>query len=260
MKYIFFLLFLAGPVFASENSFFDPCSPGLIALINRPSMTGSPCVVPNKQILLEGGYQHFNLMGGATGYVTPQAEIRFGLPGHSEFLFSAPTFFHQTISPRAGWSAMTLSLKHEIGSNAHWLGTIEGLVTPPTGSENYGSRAWSGAVDGIMMYTFSSSFSVTGMLGVMSQSVQYIGNGARFTSINPDILASWQLNNKCLVFAELYSQTRTGAGEGLGLLTDAGILYLPIPEFSLDAELGQRITGNWGFQSYAGLGFGVLFG
>ena len=264
MKKIIFLffLFITNSIAAtskSENVIPDPCA-GILAFINRPSLTGSACVLPNKKIMIEGGYQYFNLTKGAYGYITPQTEIRFGLPGNNEFVLITPSFFHQTISPRAGWSAPTLSFKHELGYNKNWLGAIEGLLTVPSGSEHYGSRAFSETVNIIATYTVDPVFSVTGMLGVMSQSVQYIHDGQRFTSINPDVVASWQLNDRWLLFAELYSQTRTGPGEGLGLLTDGGVYYLPTNYLSLDAELGQRITGNWGFQSYAGMGFGLLFG
>src|SRR5437879_6247668 len=68
----------------------DPCASGLLALVNRPSTTGSACAVPNKKVIIEGGYQYFNLSGGAYGYTTPQAIIRFGLPGNNEFLLVTP--------------------------------------------------------------------------------------------------------------------------------------------------------------------------
>lgn len=238
----------------------DPCATGVLALINRPSITGSACVVPYKKTMIEAGVQYLNLSGGAYGYITPQTEIRFGLPGNNEFLIITPTYYHQTISPRAGWSAGTLSFKHEIGYNANWLGAVEGLLTMPSGSESYGSRSLGGTINGIMTYTFDPVFSLSGMLGVMTQSVQYINNGQRFTSVNPDLVASWQFNSQWLAFAELYAQTRTGPGEKAGFLTDGGIFYLPTSNISLDAEVGQRIVGSWGFQNYVGFGFGVLFG
>jgi hypothetical protein len=257
---ILFFLMTAKCFAASPVDPTDPCASGLLAWINRPSPTGSPCVIPNKKMVIEGGYQYLRLPAGAYGYVTPQTELRFGLPHNNEFLILTPSFYHQTISPRAGWSGVTLSVKHEIGYNTRWLGAVEGLLTLPSGSDNYGTKALAGTVNGILMYTFDPVFSLTGMLGVMSQSVQYIQNGERFTSINPDIVASWQLNQRWLIFAELYAQTRTGAREGAGLLTDGGIFYLPTPRISLDAELGQRISGQWGFQNYAGVGFGLAFG
>ncbi len=256
--FLFFLLMAANSSFAIPTS--DPCATGVLALLNRPSITGSACVIPKQKIMIEGGYQYFNLPGGAQGYSTPQAEIRFGLPGENELLIAAPTFFHETKIPRAGWSAPIVSLKHELGYNTHWLGAVEGLVTIPSGSEHYGSKAWAGAVNGIATYTFNPALSITGTLGVMSQSVQYIKNGQRFKSINPDVIATWQFDSQWMVFGELYAQTRTGPGEGLGLLTDAGFYYLLTPRVSLDAELGQRITGQWGFISYAGAGIGILFG
>jgi len=251
------MTFFVVPVFADDIP--DPCA-GLLALINRPSFTGSACAVPYKKMLVEGGYQYLNLFGNAHGYVTPQANFRFGLPLNNEFLIAAPTYYHQTFSPRAGWSAVELSLKHEIGYNANWVSAVEAVVTVPSGSQAYGSKSFGEAVDGIATYTFNSVFSVTAMLGVMSTSVQYIQQGERFTSMNPDIYAAWQLNDKLQIFAELYSQTRTGPGEGLGLLTDGGLFYLLTPRVSVDAEVGQRVTGAWGFQSYAGAGFAVMLG
>ncbi|HSW94296.1 MAG TPA: hypothetical protein VLJ15_08100 [Gammaproteobacteria bacterium] len=251
------LLFLITPVFADDIP--DPCT-GLLSLINRPSITGSACTVPNKKIVAEGGYHYLHVSGNVHGYIVPQAEIRFGLPGHNEFLILAPTYFHQTTAPAAGWSAVSLSAKHEVGYNANWLGAVEGVVTLPTGSEAYGSRAVGGMANGILMYTVSPALSITGILGVMSTSVQYIHQGARFNSINPDIFANWSLNDKWQLFAELYAQTRTGPGEGWGLLTDAGLFYLVTPRVALDAEVGQRITGAWGFQTYASGGVAVFVG
>ncbi len=238
----------------------DPCATGLLALINRPSPSGGVCSVPNKQVIVEGGYQYFNLSGGAYGYVTPQTIIRFGLPQRNEFLLITPTYFHQTISPRAGWSAVTLSMKHEIDYNANWVGAVEGLVTLPTGSDAYGARALGETVNGVVSYTVNPVVNITGTLGVMSTSVQYINNGQRFTSVNPDVFVTWQLTSKMQLFAELYAQTRTGPHEGWGILADGGIYYLLMPRMTLDAELGQRINGAWGFQNYVSGGFAVLFG
>lgn len=251
------LLFFITPVFAEDIP--DPCT-GLLALMNRPSITGSACTVPNKQMVVEGGYQYLNLSGSSHGYIVPQAEIRVGLPNHNEFLISAPSYYHQTVAPRAGWSAVSLSAKHEVGYNANWLGAVEGIVTLPTGSEAYGSRAVGGTVDGIVMYTVNPDLSISAILGVSSTSVEYIQQGARFTTVNPDIFANWQLNPNWQLFAELYAQTRTGPGEGAGLLTDGGFFYLVTPRVALDAEIGQRITGAWGFQSYVSGGMAVLLG
>lgn len=265
MKYFFleklFFVWLMTSMISSARAedIFDPCG-GLLALINRPSATGSACVVPPKQILVEGGYQYLNVSGGAKGYITPQAIVRFGLPNQNEFLLLLPSYFHQTQVPRAGWSAVSFSLKHEIGYNEHWLGAIEGIVGVPSGSVSYGSRAYSEAVNGIVTYTVNPLIGITGTLGVSSTSVQYNQNGKRFTSVNPDVIATYQLNDKLQVFAELYAQTRTGAGEGLGLLTDGGFYYLLTPRVTLDAELGQRVTGAWGFQSYVSGGGAILLG
>lgn len=257
-KFFFVLsVVFAMPVFADVLP--DPCA-GLLALVNRPSLTGSACVVPYKEMIVEGGYQYFNLSGGAYGYVTPQAIIRFGLPGNNEFLMTSPNYFHQTISPRAGWSAPAVSFKHEFGYNQHWVSALEAIVTIPSGSDAYGSRSFGETVNAIATYAVNPVLSFSGMLGVMSTSVQYIQNGGRFTSVNPDIFASVQLTPRLQIFAELYAQTRTGPGEGLGLLTDGGFYYLLTPCVSVDAELGQRITGNWGFQNYASAGVAVLVG
>ncbi len=257
---LFFALLVSSiisPAFAETIS--DPCT-GLLALINRPSVTGSACAVPARKILVEGGYQYLNLSGNAHGYITPQAIIRFGMANNNEFLLSLPSYFHQTNVPRAGWSSVSLSLKHEIGYNANWLGAFEGILGVPSGSANYGSREVSGAVDAIVTYTVNPFIGITGTLGVMSNSVQYIQNGKRFTSINPDVIATYQFTDKAQLFGEMYAQTRTGPGEGLGLLAIGGLYYWLTPRIALDAEWGQRVTGAWGFQSYMSGGAAVLFG
>lgn len=259
LKWIFALLIILMSSFVYSAEIADPCA-GLLALINRPSVTGSACVVKQKQILVEGGYQYLNLTGNAHGYITPQAIVRFGLPSNNEFLILLPSYFHQTHAPRAGWSGVSLSLKHEMGYNEHWLGAVEGILGTPTGSVAYGSRAYSEAVNGILTYTVNPLIGITGTLGASSTSVQYNQHGKRFTSVNPDVIATYQTTDNLQLFFELYSQTRTGAGEGLGLLTIGGFYYLLTPRIALDAEFGQRATGQWGFQNYSGIGGAVLFG
>ncbi len=238
----------------------DPCEQGLLTLVNRPSTTGSPCAVPNKATVVEGGYQYLNLSGGASGYIAPISEVRFGLPGHNEFSIILPTYFHQSTSPSAGWSAVSVSAKHELAYGENWVSTFEGVLTVPSGSHSYGSQSPGGQINGIGTYAFGPVFSLTGTLGVMSQSVQYLQNGARYASINPDVFASWQLTDKWLTFLEWFGQSRTAPGKGAGMVVDTGVFYLLTPKLSVDLELGQRLSGVWGFQSYASAGFGWLLG
>ena len=75
---------------ADDAAIQNPCTgpSALLALLDRPTVSDSACVVQYGQAVLEAGYQHANLTGtgGGTADNFPEAELRFGLPGHNEFV------------------------------------------------------------------------------------------------------------------------------------------------------------------------------
>ena len=249
----------------------DPCGgpSALLAILDRPTVGDSPCVVKPGQVLLELGIARYvpnNMSGYSLGY--PQLELRFGLPDSNELVLLPPNLNRvitllpggssQTIS---GGSASVVGFKHEFGYNTQWLWTGEALVTLPSGSPDFGSAGTGYAVNGIVSDSLTPVFSLTLMLGVTHLTAPAnMQAGAYYWSLNPDLVAVWQTSQTFQFYAEVYGQSHTGPGQGAGYNADGGIQYLVNPDFELDAEIGQRLSGNLGgWSHYIGLGFGLLF-
>ena len=241
----------------------DPCagpSP-LLNLIDRPTVGDSACVVPYKKAILEMGYQYQSLSHSAGNEQNfPEAELRIGLPLNNELVMILPSNIHQSMAPHSGFTATVVGIKHELGYNKSWLWTIEALLTQSNGSAAFGSKGNGAAFNGIVSYNINSSFNLTFMFGGTTQTQAIQSGGQRYNSINPDLILTYTATNKLQFFGEVYGQSKTGPGEGSGFNFDGGLLYLLIPNFSVDLEVGQRISGNlFGFDHYIGTGVGILF-
>lgn len=261
LVFVFFLSFFFPLTnFASTVSY--PCSDSasIMSLVDRPSKADSTCTIPFKDAMVEMGYQYSSLIGGGNLQTLPQEVLRVGLPHHTEFVAILPTDNLQSFSPRAGFSATTLGLKKVFGYTDKWIWTAESLFTFHSGSQGFGSQDFGAALNGIVGYNFTSTVSATFMLGVTTQTLPALSGGERFNSINPDLLFSWQWSKKSTVFAEVYAQSKTAPGQGGGVNFDAGILYTLTKYIVIDAEVGQRGSGQLGgFNNYVGAGIGLLF-
>jgi hypothetical protein len=257
----------AGP----QSGVADPCagSGALFALVDRPTVGDSPCVVPTGQALLESGiarYVPHDASGSVLGY--PQLELRFGMPDNNEFVLLPPNI-NRVVTPlpgggnaiSSGGSATVIGLKHELGYNSRWISAGEMLVTLPSGSPDFGSAATGYAINGIAGYNLTPAFALTFMLGVTHLAAPAnLQSGAYYWSLNPDLVATWQTSENFQFYAEVYGQNHTGPGQGAGYNADGGIQYLVNSNFELDAEIGQRLSGNLGgWSHYFGVGFAVLF-
>jgi hypothetical protein len=252
-------LLLSAQVFAATIP--DPCAGDfpLLNIVDRPSHSDSACAVPFKQVLLETGYQYSNQIGGSNAQNYPQAELRIGLPARNEFALFLPNYNLQTVNPRSGYNATAIRLKHEIGYNEHWLATVEGILGLPTGGGGFGSNKYDPTINGIVNYAFNPAWTLVFMLGVSSSSVPASQGGQHYTTVNPDILLSWQ-SGKWELYAEWYAQTRTGPNQGAGSNADAGVLYLVTQSIEVDASFGHRISGKFeNLNQYYGAGISVLF-
>jgi hypothetical protein len=241
----------------------NPCggASALLNIVDRPTVGDSACVVPFKQAVLELGYQYQRLTHSA-GYQQnfPEVELRIGLPVNNELVLVLPNYIHQSMTPHSGFAPTTIGIKHEIGYTEIWLAAAEALFTLPSGSTAFGSQNLGAAVNGIINYTFNSTFSLSFMFGVTSQTQSKLNGGQRFTSINPDMVLTYVLNPKINFYGEVYGQSKTGPGEGSGFNFDGGVLYLPLPNLEVDLEVGQRISGNLnGFNHYIGTGMSIAF-
>jgi hypothetical protein len=232
----------------------DPCA-NLLSVVNRPTVADSACVVSDKHALLELGYQYQNLKGGGNAYNLPQAEFRLGLAGNNEVSIVLPNYNHQSMASQVGYNATSLGFKHEIGYDKHWLGAVDGLITLPSGSAAFGSNDFGATLNGVVVYNFNPNLSLAFMMGIRSQTLPHSEGGERFTSINPDLVLSWQFDDKSATYFEAYGQNKTAPGVGSGFNSDIGFLYLPTSYIEVDLELGQHISGSLaGFNNYVGTG------
>ncbi|BCA95602.1 hypothetical protein TUM19329_19630 [Legionella antarctica] len=253
-------LALALPIAAwcSSN---PPCGgpTDLLSIIDRPTIADSVCLVPNKSIVMESGYQHLSLLGGGTQQNFPEALLRFGLADEFEFNILLPNYIHQNILPYTGYQATVMGVKHQIGSSSEWVTVIDGYVILPSGTANFGSERIGGIVNGLFGYNFTSEINLSGMLGVSSQTQSINEGGMRFTSVNPALVLSWS-KEKVSVYWEIYGQSKPSPEDNAGLNTDAGVIYLIKKNIAIDLEAGQRINGSLGgFSHFWGAGISIQF-
>lgn len=250
-------MFTAFSAFAEEIP--NPCV-GILNLASRPTVADAVCVVPFEKGVVEMGAQYQNLPSSKRGYNLPQFLLRLGLPANTELDIHAPNYTWQTLRPHAGWGATTVGLKHQLGYNQKWLGSVEGFLTLPTGSNAFGSDGLGGTVNGLVEYEINPAWALTFMLGWSTQTEPFSSGGQRYNSVNPDLVLSWQPKEKIEYVAEVYGQSKTAPRSGAGFNADVGVLYAWTPNLETDLEVGQRISGQLGgFNNYIGAGLAWFF-
>ncbi len=248
----------------------DPCSvsdpSALFSLLDRPTFSDSACPVPFGHAVLEMGLMRATLRGegGGRAYSYPQPELRFGLPGRNEFKVLAPTYTSaRSGNPReasSGLSATAIGFKHGLGYTDKWTGSVEGILTLPSGNDVFGSRGLGATLNGIAAYSLSDHVGLSVQLGLSSLTDPVSAGGKRFTSFNQFITATWNPVERFQVYGEVYGQTKTSSNEGSGYNFDGGIQFLITHWLEVDIETGVRLTGNLGgFSHFYGAGIGILF-
>ncbi len=244
----------------------DPCAgpSSMLSLLDRPTVSDSPCVVPLGHVVVETGFQHATLRGpgGGTTDNYPQAVFRAGIAGRNELVLIAPNYITQSSSDgdTSGWSATTLGIKHSLGYNGTWQGAVEALFTLPTGSDAFGSRGLGAAFNGIVAYSLSEQVGFSLQLGVSSQTDPSASGGERFTSFISIFVATWQPAERLQFYGEIFGQSSTGPGKGAGYNADGGLQYLLTPSWEVDLEGGVRLAGDLGgYTHYFGAGMGFRF-
>jgi opacity protein-like surface antigen len=253
-KFIFHILL---PTLAFANE--DPCE-NLLAVLNRPTVSDSVCVVKPGEVIIEAGFQYEDSYPDSGHFNTlPSAQVRFGLPYSNEFNILPPNYIHQ-YGENNGYTATIMNFKHQFFNEALFGFSAEAGVTLPTGDADFGSDGWGGTVNGIINYNLTPDFSISLMLGVSSLTVSSNAGGDRYNTVNPDLVFAWQCLENLQVYAEFYGQTKTGPDQSSGFNGDAGLQYLPTDNIELDIEFGQRFSGELGnFARYIGAGGGIRF-
>ncbi|WP_419418450.1 transporter [Legionella sp. D16C41] len=253
------LVLLNGATITSAESSFCSGKNAFINIVNRPSNSDSPCVIPYKHFDLELGAAYQKLAQGmGEGYNFPQPEVRIGLLHQSELFFFLPNYYYQRLPVLSGFTNASLGLKHQLGYTDKWVWALEGELELPGGSKNFGTKALGGIVNGIISCTLSNTLSLTFVIGVSTESDSINAGGRRYNSFNPDGLLAYSFTDTLSFYAEVYGQTKTSATTGSGFNADAGLLYLIRPNMVVDLSAGQRLSGFLGgFNHYfeAGMSF-----
>lgn len=268
------LLTVATRAMADQTQMFtNPCTgaSGLLAELDRPTVADSACVARPGRVIVELGYAHEARRPQGTGANFPQAELRFGLADHNEFVVVPPNYSHHDgaappmmalgdgLAATAGsrYSATVLGVKHEFGYTQRWITTGEVLFTTPTNTSNGSVTGWGTALNGIVSYSVNNRVALGLMLGVTSQ---YGTDNIRYTSLNPDFTATWLITPQLQLYGEVYGQTKTAYDAGSGWDADYGLQYLIHRWWEIDVEAGNHLQGALGsYSHYIGFGTGFEF-
>lgn len=255
------LFLISSNLFAQVNAD-SPCgsSANLLSLVDRPTVSVSACTVPEKNIIVEYGYQYMQLLGSGIMHNLPEMEIRFGLPDNFEFVLYPPNYYNESVYPRVGFGPTSLAVKHILASGSKWVASVDLYTILPSGSAFWGSQKPGGDISGILTYNLSNEISMSGEFGVSSTSLPVNYGGISFNSFNSDIVLSWN-KDKLSLYVEAYGQSKTSPYDGSGYNSDAGIIYLFRKNIAVDLEVGQRLSGALGgFNTYFGTGISIQFG
>ena len=242
----------------------DPCGgdKALLAILDRPTVGDSACVVPDRNMVLELGGKWGKNFNGGRSLSLPDAEFRVGIPGDNELVFLPPDYTHQAGPGMriSGFGPAVVGIKHELGYTGKWLAAVESLVTLPSGSDVHGSAGIGTAFNGIISYSPTTNTGLSMMLGVSSQTLSHRDAGGRFTSVNPDFVATWAPADRWQLYAEVYGQSRTSPSLGMGWNADGGVQYLVTPNVEVDLSVGFSLAGKLGeFRNYVSLGMGFKY-
>ena len=116
----------------------DPCD-GLLAVLDRPTVADSPCVVKPGRVIAEMGYQSGPIKSSDIGHLSlfPQAELRYGLWENWELKLFPPNYLIETQRAFAGGGAISgfgdtaFGAKHEFGYFGGFVFAADAKITIP---------------------------------------------------------------------------------------------------------------------------------
>lgn len=234
--------------------------PDALALTDRGSVTDTPCVVPSKKVLIEGGYLYQNLIGARHLSTYPVIQYNLGLPGDTEVFIIVPSY-NRAGPNLTGLSATNLGAKIELASRKDWTISGAGNVTLPTGSANFGSDGGGVTINAIGAYSLTSKVTLSSMLGYSSLVEPANSGGERFNSFNYSVNLGYELIEKISFFTEIFGQTKANPEQNNGLNADLGMLFVWNKHVVFDVEYSQRLQGAiGGWENYVGGGVTILLG
>ena len=238
------------------------CSdPDAVALTDRGSVTDTPCVVPNKKVMIEGGYQYQNVIDTGTLSTFPQVQATLGLPKHTEMFVNVPNYIDQSRPHLSGATATNVGVKAEVFATTTWIVSGSGYVTIPGGSKAFGSDGTGETINVIALYHLNSKISLATMLGGSSLVMPFDTGGDLFNSFNYSVSLGFAPVEKIALFAEVFGQTKTSPVAGAGVDWNIGMLYVWNKHIVFDVEYADRFSGAiGGFDNFVGAGVTMLLG
>jgi hypothetical protein len=255
------LMILSHPAHAGQPA--NPClgPKSLLSLLNRPTIADSACVVPPGDVVFEGGYENQISHNPQVqrSVVYPSGWLRFGLPGNWEIDISAPNYHSQTGSKASsGFGDVTIGAKYHIGQFGPVFLSADTKITLPSGAAAFSNGATDATVNGILDLSLTKHIGVGAQLGISTLTSQSAGAPVRrYTILQPDLVATYQLNIPLQFYAEIYRGSGFGGGAG-DYSFDGGVQYLITRWWEVDAEAGTLLSGPRGARAhYFGLGLGI---
>jgi Putative MetA-pathway of phenol degradation len=236
-----FLFFLINLSWALENI----CdSRHIMNLIDRPTFAKGACVMPEKELMFEYGASHYKFINEGEANGIGEAEFRFGLIEHTELDINAPTYFHQSINPKAGFGYTSIGLKSLVFQDTHQAFTIDAGIIPSGGSAYFGSRNTHGYGNLIGFRNITEKLSNAFVFGYANFGEYNETDFENYSTFIIDYAISYTLNEHYTTYMELTSQTKSNYNNGLGILFSTGFIYMLSEHATVDIEFTQRVLGE----------------
>jgi len=242
----------------------DPCT-AMLAIVTRPTVTTSVCVVKPDHLLLETGWTNTVTAGPGGGNTAayPQALVR--IPTNIrriEFDWTPPTYERSSVGGTVvgGASDMAFGAKWEAGYNAKSSWGANAFVTVPSGDAAFTAGGTQYTVNVNGSYALNSVFSLGSTLGFNSLT-GFGSNGSvqRFTSFVPSLVLTAGLPNSSQPFVEYAYFSHAGLGLGGKSLVDFGYARDFGQHVQADVEYGVSPTKiNGQTQHYLGAGLSFM--
>jgi hypothetical protein len=246
----------------------DPCD-GLLATLDRPTVADSACSVKRGQAVVEMGFQSATIKGSDISRLSllPQAELRYGLGDGWELKLFPPNYLTTTLRPAvagpqlSGFGDTAFGVKKQIGTYGALVFTTDAKITLPTGNRAFSDGGLEGNVQGIVAYSITPQLGVSALLGVSTLTNRGDdGRVNRFTSFNPSVVVTYQINDRVQFYSEVFGNTVTAPHQSANYTFDGGVQFIVTKSIEIDLEVGKLLSGPAGLQSkYIGFGVGLSY-
>jgi opacity protein-like surface antigen len=243
----------------------DPCG-SIASLVDRPTVTTSPCTVRPRHALLENGWTNTVTTGPSGGNTAsyPQSLLRVGtFDPRLEFTFAPPSFNRSSVggSSIGGWSDINLGAKYELGYTSKAVWGVGASASLPTGSRAFtaGNAQYSGDVN--WAYSMNTAWSLAGTVSANALSAyNAAGIAQSYFACIPSVVLTASLPRSSSIFVEYAYYSRSAPNAGAKSLIDAGYTRDIGSNVQLDVEYGDSPTQlNAQTQHYVGAGLSFLY-